>query len=164
MSTSFLRSSAFVLLFLCAFGVSAEVYRWTDNTGRVHYSDRPHGDEAEKLKIKSKRTDKAALAQAKQDKLDAEQAALAEAQIKKEIDDEAMANAEIRKENCKRSKEALNGIKSAERLYVANDAGEREYLSNKQILKRINRAEKDVEDWCNDPSQNQLADNESREG
>lgn len=159
MKTPVVRTGLLVALFIAAFGVSAEVYKWTDETGRVHFSDRPVGEDAEELKIKSKPTDKAALAQAKQDKLDAEQAAAAQAQIDKEQNDEKQANAAIRAENCARSKEALNSVINAQRLYKADENGERQYLSQVEIFERIQRAEKDVYEWCNDKKdQNQVAD------
>lgn len=37
-----MRTLMFVLLAVVSTGVSAEVYRWVDDTGQIHYSDRPH--------------------------------------------------------------------------------------------------------------------------
>ncbi|NND54667.1 MAG: DUF4124 domain-containing protein [Gammaproteobacteria bacterium] len=41
----------FVLLLLCAGAVSAQVYKWVDEDGVVHYSDQPHPG-AERVDIK----------------------------------------------------------------------------------------------------------------
>lgn len=45
----------YILLILLVFAgtVSAEVYKWTDSAGHVHFSDKPHKTEkAEKIKLK----------------------------------------------------------------------------------------------------------------
>lgn len=37
-----MRTLLFILLAAISMAVSAEVYRWVDETGQIHYSDRPH--------------------------------------------------------------------------------------------------------------------------
>ncbi len=37
-----MRTLMFILLAVVSTAVSAEVYRWVDETGQIHYSDRPH--------------------------------------------------------------------------------------------------------------------------
>jgi hypothetical protein len=41
-----------LLLMLVPPGVAlGEVYRWVDDSGRVHFSDKPHGDHGEKIEL-----------------------------------------------------------------------------------------------------------------
>jgi len=60
-------TAAIAALLLCAAGIaSAEMYKWTDAQGQVHYSDRPPPSGAEKVEVIPAQTYHApALAQAK---------------------------------------------------------------------------------------------------
>jgi len=46
----------YILLCLCVFGVHAEVYKCTDNTGRTTFSGKPCAEDAEILHIKSNKS------------------------------------------------------------------------------------------------------------
>ena len=148
MKTTLKQLLAISLLALACLGTTAEVYKWTDSAGRVHYSDKPDGENLEVMNVKSKRTDKAAIAQARQDKLDADQAAASDRKIQEEIDEEEEQNVAIRAENCRRASEAVVSLRNAQRLYVPNEEGERRYLSEEEIVDRIQRAETDKAKWC----------------
>ncbi len=148
MKTSLTQLLTISVLALACLGTTAEVYKWTDETGRVHYSDKPDGENLQVMNVKSKRTDKAAIAQARQEKLDSEQAAAADLRIQEELAEEEMQNAAIREENCRRATEAVSSMRNAQRLYVPGEGGERRYLSDDEIAERIQRAESDKEKWC----------------
>ncbi len=148
MKTSHTQLLSLILLALACLGTTAEVYKWTDETGRVHYSDKPDGEDLVVMNVKSKRTDKAALAQVRQEKLDAAQAAAADLQAQEALAEEEMQNAAIREENCRRATEAVTSMKNAQRLYVPSEGGERRYLSDDEIAERIQRAETDQSRWC----------------
>ena len=148
MKTSLIHFASITLLAVACLGVSADVYKWKDETGRVHYSDKPDGEILEVMDVKSKRTDKQAIAQARQDRLDAAQAAAADQRLQEEIDEEETQNAAIREENCRRASEALVSLRNAQRLYIPNEAGDRRYLSEEEIADRIQRAETDKSKWC----------------
>jgi hypothetical protein len=148
MKTSLIQLLSVTLLAVACLGTAAEVYKWTDSTGRVHYSDKPDGDNLQVMNVKSKPTDKAALAQARQSKVDAEQAAAADLRIQEQINEEANQNAEIRTENCRRATEAVTSLRNAQRLYVPSQDGERRYLNDDEIADRIKRAETDKSKWC----------------
>ncbi len=136
------------LLALACAGTMAEVYKWTDSTGRVHYSDKPDGENLEIMNVKSKPTDKAAIAEAKQVRIDLAQSEAADIRIQAELDKEEEQNEQIRAENCRRASEALVSLRNAQRLYVPNENGERRYLTEEQIADRIERAENDKTKWC----------------
>lgn len=137
------------LLAIACLGTSADVYKWTDDTGRVHYSDKPDVEEnLEIMNVKSKRTDKVALAKAEQIRVDVKAAAAADARLQDVLDQEQQQNADIRAENCARASEALSSLKNAQRLYIPGEDGNRRYLSDEEIADRIQRAETDKARWC----------------
>ncbi|MBI3171227.1 MAG: DUF4124 domain-containing protein, partial [Hydrocarboniphaga effusa] len=48
---SFMRALLFALLFLAAASASAEVYKWVDEKGVVHYTDQPPSQNARPAKL-----------------------------------------------------------------------------------------------------------------
>lgn len=151
MTTTLSKLLSISLLALACLVTSADVYKWTDETGRVHYSDKPDVEEnPELMNIKSKRTDKVALVKAQQVRVDMAAAAAADARLQAELDAEMQESDAVRKENCARASEALTSLKNAERLYIPGENGDRRYLSEEEIAERIQRAENDKARWCAD--------------
>ncbi len=135
---------------LAATASLADVYKWTDASGRVHYSDKPRTVAAEKLKVRSARTD--------YQRLEADrQAAIERAEVEAE---EAVKSAEkearqaeverVRTENCERARRNLNRVNAAQRLYEVEANGERRYLSEAEIESRRQSARDDVATYCDD--------------
>lgn len=128
---------------------SAEIYKWTDNQGNVHYSDKPPATPAEVLDIKSQRTDPERIA-----KLNAPPEPNPQREIVAAGDEERERIEAERKErrlqNCERAQKALNSLLSASRIYEPLPDGERRYLDAEEIDQRRNTARADIDKWCND--------------
>ena len=150
MNTTLIQLLSISLLAIAGWGTSAvaDVYKWTDSSGRVHYSDKPDGDNLELMNVKSKRTDNAKIVLAKQVQLDVAQAAAADARMKANLDEEEERNEAVSAENCARASEALVSLRNAQRLYIPSENGDRRYLSEAEIADRIKRAETDKSKWC----------------
>ncbi|MEM7083074.1 MAG: DUF4124 domain-containing protein [Pseudomonadota bacterium] len=146
--TSFICVAVLALSIGASANDESEVYKWTDANGRVHYSDKPDNVDHEVLNIKSRRTDKAAIARAVQVRIDDQQSALADAAAKAMMDAERQQNEDVREENCRRATEAVTSLRNATRLYLPGENGERRYLSDDEIAERLKQAEKDKADWC----------------
>jgi hypothetical protein len=136
----------------------AELYKWTDENGKVHYSDQPPpGD------VKKSETVKAppapptsAVAGAKPSataKTPAEQemefrkrrleAAEAEAKAQKEAD----AAAE-KKLNCERATAQVASLQRGGRISHPGPNGEQIYLNDDEIAKELVNARKTADSWC----------------
>ena len=136
------------LVALLCLPAAAEVYKWVDEDGKTHYSDRPIGEDATAMAITSRPTDNARITAAKQARV--EQLAR-ESEEQAQATEEAQRNAENdarREENCRRAREALASPQNAERLYIPLEDGGRQYLDEQQVQDRRDRASKDVEEWC----------------
>lgn len=131
--------------------VAGEIYKWTDDDGNVHYEDRPIGDaETERLDIVSKSTDNSAV--------QAHLIAGREARdVAREVPSEAppeMTKAEIRAEQEERQKQCqtyrgrLEDFMRSQRLYKVDDAGERQYLSEDEMLAARSRVEGKIQEYC----------------
>jgi len=133
-------------------GVAAQTYKWVDNDGKVRYGDTPPpGVKAQRLKPppgpaqppaaapdgKKALTPEAAFRKRQQEREEADQKAA------KEKDD-----AERKRENCEGAQARLRLLESGQRITTTNAAGEREFISDEQRARDIERTRKAVSEAC----------------
>lgn len=145
-----LASMAFVAL-PCA----AEMYKWTDAQGRVHYSDQPPPPDARKSTVKPAKP--AAPAAGGRETAAPKTVAEQEAEFRKrrveaaerEAAEQKAAQEEAeKKRNCEQAQGQLKALQAGGRLVRFNAQGEREYLDDAQAAQEIERATKSVDNWC----------------
>ena len=140
----------FVVLILISMMVSGPLwargaYKWTDEQGVIHYSDRMRGDKASIINVKVKESeetesgDEATEEQAEPDNTRADARADKQADAKQK---------KLRKANCAKASEQLAANESMSRMYRAGKNGEREYLSDKERGDVIRRSLDAVKYWC----------------
>lgn len=138
-------------LFLASMFVSAvagEIYRETDASGRIIYSDRPASASASKLRIENRATDPAAL-EAEKARLAARQAQRQESKTKAAT--EAERNRDIqaqRAQNCEKARAYQQRVQSSHRLYVLDAQGNRQYYSAAEQDAAHEKARNQVKEWC----------------
>lgn len=141
-----------VLLCLCSMSTTAEVYKWTDADGRVHFGDRLPQAGAQAVPLPSAPTapvPNAAQRQDTQNKL--LNAFEAERQLNRAAQEKAQQEKAEREHNCAVARQDLaSGIRSSA-MYNENEAGEREYLDEAQREQSILRRRQAVEAWCGKP-------------
>lgn len=136
----------------------AELYKWTDANGKVHYSDQPPpANVKQPVTVKSRKpssppqaaTPDAAGAQKTYVEKDAEfrqrqvQAAESEAAAKK-----AAEEAAAKQKNCAQAKNQLANLQAGGRITRVNDKGEREYLNDAEVAQEIERTRQIADSWC----------------
>ncbi|HSG77841.1 MAG TPA: DUF4124 domain-containing protein [Burkholderiales bacterium] len=163
-------TKAMILAVMLAFAASAfaQMYRWVDKDGRVHYTATPPpaGVKARTLRAPvtpppaaddAARDDAAKDAGAK----DARKGPLTpaeqeqefrkrqlEAQKAREKQEMAAKEAETKRENCARAREALATFDSGQRISRTNAQGERYYLDDDARARETEAARRAVQDWC----------------
>jgi hypothetical protein len=131
----------------------AELYKWVDEQGKVHYSDQPAG---EKTKSESKLNipnEPAATAggdsnktwQEKDLEFQKRRTGAAEAEAKKQKEAE---EAKTKRENCEKAKLNLSLLESTTPVYTYDEKTGRRYLNETQRTEAIAKARKAVGDWC----------------
>ena len=127
---------------------SAEIYRWTDDQGNTHYSDKPPATQAEILDIESKRTDPEYIARltAPPEPNPQRETIIAAEEERERIEAE---RTETRQRNCERAQKAFNSLLSATRIYEPLPDGERRYLNEEEVEQRKVAAQADIDEWCN---------------
>ena len=145
------RVFCMVALLTLSATASAEVYRWVDRQGRVHYSDRP-SENAQLVSVRS-RPSSAETVAARTDQ-EAEQRAQAAAQEAEQRSEQATAQAvqqdvnRSREEQCKKAQEAYRTATESQRLYRPGKNGEREYLTDAELTETRINARKAMDNLC----------------
>ena len=126
--------TAFVLL---ASHAQADVYKFTDDKGNVHYTDKPATLPAERLNVLSQKTDMVAL-QARQ--LEEQQRMSAANQNRQQSASQQadkrqaeQISATDKAEQCKKARERFDSYTTSQRLYEQQPNGERRYLSDAEL-------------------------------
>lgn len=143
---------ALVSLSLMVAPVSAQMYRWVDEQGKVHYTDQPPPEKAKsgkKLDIPNQPASPAADATktSKDKELEFRKrqtdAATADEKQKK-ADEEKQAAAA----NCDSARKNLRSLEEGGRVFTYNEKGERAYMSDAEREKSMATAKKAIADWC----------------
>ncbi len=140
---------------LLAFSASAEVYKWTDAEGRVHFGDKPPDQNAESVTIRGRAKDDAETDQPEvtQDERAAKQRRLLNAfeeerRINREHKEEARKEKLKRQQNCAEARGELENLLTHNRIYEFDKNGNRVFLDGDGRDRVIAEARKDVEYWC----------------
>ena len=117
---------------LCTTASAAEVYKWEDDQGQVHYGHKPPDDGADAIEIKPHyEADQATLKRIeKNEKL--LRVYKEERQISKQEAMEARKEEEERRKQCTRAKKALDNLDYGGPLYRLNENGEKVFLSEEE--------------------------------
>lgn len=129
----------------------AEVYRWVDENGKVHFGDRPpRGVETESLDLPEAAGSTPAPTEAERRAktrrlLDAWEE---ERRIKKERKAEAAADKAKRKRRCSRARNELRDLQQGALFYELDQQGERRYLSDAELEQEKQKWREAIEYWC----------------
>jgi len=129
---------------------AGEIYKWTDADGNVHYGDRPVSTQSERLNIKSKPTNNAnvqAQTQARADTRAKEREEAANLPAGPSLE-ELRAEAQQRAEQCTANRAQLQKFLTSRRIYREDENGERVYMDEAEMQATRERAENQVEEYC----------------
>lgn len=147
----------FLLIIACSYSTNvyaAQVYKWIDDNGQVHYGSKPPTKNAKKMNIKDRYIDSGTAnrpASAQQraeeqrrfvDALTAEEEAL---KAEKQKQDE---KENLRFQRCIAARDQLKNMQEAGALYDLDDKGNRVILNNQQHQQAMKLARKRVSQWC----------------
>ena len=142
----------FFFLLMAAPGLDAGIYKWTDEQGRVHFSDRPVDDSSSEVKIRQSPATETPSNEERQQRdlkmkrmLDAFEEDRAN---KKEAKQKQRQEREKRKRNCLLAKDRYNSHNRARGIYSYKKDGERRYLNDSERQSHMKKLKADVERWC----------------
>jgi len=129
----------------------AEVYRWTDDKGKVHFGDRPTTDNASEVKIKEPKvaTPTKNDSDRKQDAArflrSRELDRIEKAQQKQKSQQQAAKRAR----KCKTAKLELRKLREARLLYTKDKSGKKHYITDAERASEKKKTADIVDYWCN---------------
>mgnify|MGYP006424353159 CR=1 FL=1 len=131
-----------------------QYYRWTDETGNTHYSERPPpGVDARPINIQTHSPtpdtqDKTRTQPQTAAETDEQEEERADQSKKQEQRPDSEAVAEVKRQNCTKAKEALEIFANNARIRVRDDSGQIRYLSPEEKKERRKRYEKMRDENC----------------
>jgi hypothetical protein len=143
---------ALIATALVPLSAGAQIYKWVDEDGVVHYTDQPVQPSAERVAIRSGRTDNAAaqarLKSAVKTHNDQTESYLQGRDDKRAAEAQAEADREQRAADCEKARAKLNELVRAQRLYRVDENGERQYLSDDEAVSAREQAGKEISEYC----------------
>lgn len=141
------------VLLLCATPVSAELYKWVDEQGKVHYSDQPASGKTKStttLEIPNQPATSTGAEASKswqEKELDYKkrQTSAAESEAKKQKEAQ---EAKTKRDNCEKSKQSLSQLESIAPVYTYDEKTGRNYMNQTQRAAAMENARKAVAEWC----------------
>lgn len=156
-----MKISLMVLLMMFGINAYAEINKWVDENGRVHYSDQPPPVSIKTRKLRAssgsmgspEASGETASSEPAAPKTIAErEAELRKAQqAKKEAADKAakeQADEEASKDYCDQAKLSLKALQEGMRISQIDATGERSYLDDEQRQQRIAKTQQDISRHC----------------
>ena len=138
------------LIFLASLSVQADVYRWVDKDGAIHFGDKPANKQsAEKVEIK---TNVGTNNQSQGNRLRKQQHLLSVMDEERKINEQKQAKEKKDKQvvisNCKSAQTTLNYYLRSGVLFNVDESGNKTYLSDQQREEEIKKARETVKYWC----------------
>ena len=121
--------------------VHSSVYKWTDDSGQIHYSDQPNKPNAEEFSIRNNTTTKPR--EIKKDETKDEPVSPVAAKT-----EEPKIHAAEKRRLCQQAKSDISAISNRGRMREVNAKGEYSYLTEKQRQQRISTAKKKQSKYC----------------
>jgi len=146
-SPNFSLFPLFIILLVAIFfspNSLAEVYKWTDKEGKIHYSDKPIDSKTEALKMKRKPSEKEIYQANKRAKsIIQHQQKLQEIARDDAHDNKIIADKEEKEEGkrvafCQNAQRQIRRLGAGRTSYTTNDNGTRNYLSDENKNNMIN--------------------------
>ncbi len=149
-----LRIAFWIILSATSLPALAQLYKWVDANGQVHYSDKPPPASAKREKTLNIRNVPAPAPPSEGGTATAKSAAEQDLEFRKrkveqeEEQKKAAAEAETERENCARAQEKLRLYEEAGRVYRVDEQGERQYLSDEGRERGMAQAREEIAKYC----------------
>jgi hypothetical protein len=141
-----------IFLVLASANAFADVNKWVDDQGHVHYSDQAPPPEVQAKALRSASESDGTDTPDASDSLANQEAALKRGQLAKQTAAEKAAQkqavADQLKANCDNAQKNLLSLQSGVRMMDIKPDGERYYLDDSERQQRINKAQQDISNFC----------------
>ena len=134
------------LVFGLSLTANADIWKWVDEQGNVHYGDTPGRDYA----VKAERVSYTRGKRSASTSGDSQSVTSRGNDVDSDdTPDEIRSGEDAQAYYCKQARDIYQSYIGAPRLYRTSDDGQREYLSDEEAAAALATAEAAVEEWCN---------------
>ena len=144
-----------VAVFFLVSPLQAEIYKWTDEQGRVHFSDKPPGKDTPQYQL---RTPASADSTLPRETLSDEERRVKQRKLMESLEadrlekEQAAAKQQqqqaVRARNCQYARAELRASKDANLIYDYDSKGNKVYLNEAQKQKYLEKKYAAVRKWC----------------
>lgn len=130
-------TATLLLMFGLCLTADADIWKWVDEQGNVHYGDTPareYTNNAERVTYTSSSRSHSTPSESRTEDTQSE---------------EKTAQEDAQAYYCERAKDIYRSYLDAPRLYKTGEDGQREYLSDEETAATIANARASVAEWCN---------------
>ena len=135
--TALLSTLTLVAGGLATSGAHADVYKYTDDKGNVQYTDKPRTLPAQRLDVKTQKTDMVAVQARQEEEMkrmqDASKSRQQGAAAQNDQRQAAELSAKDKAERCAKARERYDSYMNSQRLYEELPNKERRYLSDAEL-------------------------------
>jgi hypothetical protein len=140
-----MRAALLIFCFCIPLASAGEIYKWTDGSGQVHYSDQPPSDQA--LVIKRAPAPSAEAGAAQRELAEKDLAFKKRQEEAAKAKEKADADAS-KQENCELARRDLASANQSGALYTKGPNGETTYVTDQQRAQVRAEAEKYIAENC----------------
>ena len=152
----FHKTSCFLLALLLLPSMTlAGFYKWTDANGKVHYTDKPHGDQSQEMNLKEHKvavpvsTDNDSNTMSRAEKQQRLIDSMAEDRLqRKEVVAKRKAERKRSEKRCREITRAYNKDRQASALYDWDENNDRKFLSHQEREQHLSEMQREVDYWC----------------
>ena len=146
----YLTATLILSVALASAASASEIYKWTDEDGNVHYTDKPLDPSSVQVNVDSRPTDNAGVQAQTQARLDRQQAAAEEAANAPAgpTPEEIRAEKKERANTCEKYRARQASFVRSRRIYRMDENGERVYLDEAETQKTRDNVDEKVREYC----------------
>ncbi len=137
-----------VVLLAGSTAIGGEIYRWVDESGQVHFGDRPAGTSASRVAAPPAHRVDTDLQQRYQKRRKLLNAFQEEHEQERQEELVAREEAMTREKNCTIARDTLRAYLESATLYRLDEKGNRVNLSDAERTRAESKAREDVTYWC----------------
>lgn len=135
-----------ILILGMSLTANADIWKWVDEDGNVHYGDTPARADAVNAERVGSTPRNRSASTSSNGRTTTSQGNDADSD---ESSEERQARDSSRKYYCEQAKDIYRSYVDAPRLYRTSENGQREYLSDEEMAATLASAEASVSEWCN---------------
>ena len=146
------RISMAMLAFVAGSAFAGDIYRWTDENGRVHYGSRPGGADAREIVVKERAPAEASAIADEAQRRDRERRLLEtyarDRALKREREQRELKERNRLAKACKEQQKDWSWLNHPGPIYTEGDDGKRNYLDEAARQARKAEVRKQMEHYC----------------